>query len=499
MDAVLGLFQGFAVACTPENLFVCLLGAILGTVTGVLPGIGPTAAMALLIPVSFGLTPTAAMILLAGVYYGAMYGGSTTSILLNMPGEAASVVTCIDGYQLAKKGRAGAALAVAAIGSWIAGTLAVVGVMLFAPPLANMALKFGPPEYFAISFLGLILLTNLSDESALKAVVMAVIGLMLSTIGIDLMSGRTRYTFGFKQLLDGIDLVPVLMGLFGLSEVLQTIMEKEEDKEVFKFKFRDLYPTRREMKRALPSIFRGTLLGFPIGLLPGPSGTLSSFAAYKLEKYACRKNPEFGHGAIEGVAGPEAANNSASTASLIPLFSLGLPFAPPVAILLSGLMIHGVNPGPSFVTQHADIFWGVIASMYLGNVMLLVLNLPMVSVFASLIKTPSKILMPIITAIMFVGAYCSSGQIFDVFILLIFGILGLLFKKYRFDLAPLIVGLVLGNTFEESLRQGLGIVKGDIGRFVSRPITGIILALALVVLAWNIIKNIRNKKAQGGK
>lgn len=494
MDALFNLLHGFGLALSQENVVVCFIGAFLGTVTGVLPGVGPTAAMALLIPVSFGLSPTASLILLSGIYYGAMYGGSTTSILLNIPGEAASVVTCFDGYRLARKGRAGAALAIAAIGSWVAGTIAVVGLMLFAPPLADFALKFGPPEYFAIALLGLMLLSNMTGGGFLKSGLSVICGLMLATIGIDLVSGYTRFTFGFSELLDGLSFAPVIMGLFGLSEVLHVISSPSENHEVLKVRFRELYPTRKEIKQSIWPILRGSLLGFPVGLLPGPSGTLASFSAYKLEKTISSHPEEFGHGAIEGVAGPEAANNSASTASLIPLFALGLPFAPPVAILLSGLMIHGISPGPLFIKEHADIFWTVIASMYIGNVMLLVLNLPLVGVFAALIRTPPKILMPIITAIMVVGAYSVNGQIFDVMVLLIVGIIGYLMKRCHFEPAPLIVGLVLGRLFEESLRQGLGMVNGDFSQFLSRPITALLLGMSLLVVSWNIYQSVTKSK-----
>jgi len=488
MDFTQNLLNGFALAFSFENLGICFLGTLIGTVTGVLPGIGPTAAMALLIPVSFGLPPTASLILLAGIYYGAMYGGSTTSILLNIPGEAASVVTCIDGYEMAKKGKAGTALAVAAIGSWAAGTAAVIGVMLFAPPLARFALLFGPPEYFSIALLGLLVLSNLSGGSFSRSALVMILGLMLSTTGIDLMSGRTRFTLGFVELSDGIEFAPVIMGLFGLSEVFQVITSLEKPSEVLKVKFRELYPKFRDLKPAFGAMIRGTLIGFPVGLLPGPSGTLSSFAAYRLEKAVSKKPEDFGKGAIQGVAGPESANNSATTASLIPLFALGLPFAPPVAILLSGLMIHGISPGPFFIRDHGNVFWAVIASMYLGNLMLIILNLPLVGVFASLIKTPPRILMPIITALMFVGAYSINARMFDVVILIAFGLFGFLMKKCGFEPAPLIIGLILGKIFEESLRQGLNVVDGNLWLFFSRPITAILTCISFAVFLGGLYK-----------
>jgi putative tricarboxylic transport membrane protein len=493
MEVINNLLRGFLSASTPYHLLICFFGALVGTVVGVLPGIGPTAAMALLLPLSFTLSPTASLILLAGIYYGSMYGGSTTSILLNMPGEAASAITCVDGYKMAKKGRGGAALAVAAIGSWVAGTVAIVGLMLFAPPLSKFALMFGPQEYFGLAVLGLLLLNNLTGGSFIKSTFLMIVGLMLGTVGIEISSGYSRFTFGVLELFEGVDLIPVLMGVFGLAEILETVRSKPENLQVMKVKFRDLYPTKSELKRSFWPIVRGTLIGFPIGLLPGPSGTLSSFAAYKLEKAVSPAKDELGEGAIEGVAAPEAANNAASTASMVPLFALGLPFAPPVAILLSGLMINGIAPGPLFMTQHADIFWAVIASMYIGNVMLIVLNLPLVGVFASLIKTPPKILMPIISAIMLIGVYSLNNSLFDIAILLVFGLLGCYMKQHGYEPAPLVIGLVLGSFLEESLLQGLAIMDGNFFAFFTRPISAVLLGLASIVLLWGLFGGLIQK------
>ncbi len=505
MEVISNLLQGFNSAMLPFNLAVCFFGALFGTIVGVLPGIGPTAAMALLLPLSFSFSPTASLILLAGIYYGAMYGGSTTSILLNMPGEAASAITCIDGYQMAKKGRGGAALAIAGIGSWVAGTIAIVGLMFFAPSLSKMALMFGPPEYFAIAALGLLLLNNLTGGPFIKSTFVMIIGLMLGTVGLEISSGYSRFTFGILSLFEGVQLIPVLMGLFGMAEVFETIKENSQNVQVMKVKFRELYPTKGELKRSVWPIIRGTLIGFPIGLLPGPSGTLASFAAYKLEKTVSPAKKEFGKGAIEGVAAAESANNAASTGSMIPLFALGLPFAPPVAILLSGLMIHGIAPGPLFISQHADIFWAVIASMYLGNVMLIILNLPLVGIFASLIKTPPKILMPIISAIMLIGAYSLNNSLFDVGVLLFFGIIGYYMKKSDFEPSPLVIGLVLGPFLEESLMQGLGIMNGNFFAFFTRPISAVLLGIAILLLLWglggNVIKRLivkQNSQLEGG-
>ncbi|MGI5837807.1 MAG: tripartite tricarboxylate transporter permease, partial [Chloroflexota bacterium] len=369
------LLQGFVQALTPINIVACFLGAFLGTVTGVLPGIGPAAAMALLLPITFGLPPTTSLIMLAGIYYGAMYGGSTTSILLNMPGETASMVTCFDGYQMAKKGRAGAALAVAAIGSWIAGTVSLIGLMLFAPALANVALAFGPPEYFALILLGVLTLNNLTGDSFLKATLMLIIGLGIATVGTEIIKGISRFDFGNPDLLDGFDVIPVLMGLFGLSEVFVGLRDKDSTAEVTKVRFRDLYPTREEIMRSIAPIFRGTAIGFPIGLLPGPAHILSTMVSYRVEKGVAKNPDRFGKGAIEGVAGPESANNAASTGAMVPLFALGLPFTVQAAIMIAALRTHNITPSPLLISQHGDMFWAVIASMYIGNVVLLILNL----------------------------------------------------------------------------------------------------------------------------
>lgn len=480
------LAAGFAAALSPLNIFACFVGVLLGTVTGVLPGLGPAAAMALLLPLTMGLPPTASIIMLAGIYYGSMYGGSTTSILLNVPGETASVVTCFDGYQMARKGRAGAALAVVAIGSWVAGTISIVGVMLFAPPLAKTALAFGPPEYFAIALLGLLTLNNLTGDSFLKAMLMMVVGLMLSTVGLDFVSGYPRFTFGLVALSDGFDLVPVLMGLFGLAEIIEIINEKTNIGEILKVRFRDLYPTREELKRSVMPILRGTAIGFPIGLLPGPGHVISTLVSYRVEKGVSKRPEEFGHGAIEGVAGPESANNAASTTALIPLFALGIPFSAGPAILISAFMIHGISPSPVLISQHPELFWGVVASMYIGNVMLLALNLPLVGVFASLIKLPPYIIMPVVTAIMFIGAYSANNSIRDIIILLACGVIGFIIKKVKYSPVPLIIGLVLGPMFEESLAQGLLMTNGSFLGFFARPLSGTLLALSAVVLFWGL-------------
>lgn len=485
------LLQGFASALTPINIVACFLGAFLGTITGVLPGIGPAAAMALLLPVTFGLPPTTSLIMLAGIYYGAMYGGSTTSILLNMPGETASMVTCFDGYQMAKKGRAGAALAISAIGSWVAGTISIVGLMCFAPALANVALAFGPPEYFALILLGVLVLNNLTGDSFLKATLMLIIGLGIATVGTEIIKGVSRFDFGNPDLLDGFDVIPVLMGLFGLSEVFVGLREKGSIGEVAKVRFRDLYPTRDEIVRSIKPIFRGTAIGFPIGLLPGPAHILSTMVSYRVEK-GFSKNPDcFGKGAIEGVAGPEAANNAASTGAMVPLFALGLPFTVQAAIMIAALRTHNITPSPLLISQHGDMFWAVIASMYIGNVVLLVLNLPLVGVFASLTKTPKPILLPIITTIMIIGTYGLNGNLFDVWVLLFFGALGYIMRIVDYPSVPLIIALVLGPSFEERLRQSLLLAHGDLSYYFQRPVTAAILLLTAVAIVWGISGSIR--------
>jgi len=394
---------------------------------------------------------------------------------------------------MAQKGRAGAALAVAAIGSWVAGTLGVVGVMLFAPPLANAALAFGPPEYFAISIFGMLLLCNLTGGSFLRALFIFVIGVMVSTIGIDQLTGIDRLSFGMLELTQGIDLLPIVMGLFGMAEIFAVAVMPYDISDLIKVKFRDLYPNKIELKRSLWPIFRGSGIGFPVGLLPGPSALLSSLLSYRAEKLLSKQPEEFGKGAIEGVAGPESANNAASSGAMVPLLALGIPFAPATAVLMGGLMIHGVSPGPLFITQHNDLFWLVIASMYIGNIMLLVLNLPLVGVFASITKLPARILMPIVTAIMFIGCYSINNSYFDLVLLVVFGLLGYILKYFNFSPVQLVVGFVLGPIFEKSLRQSLVLFDGNFLFFFQRPISGILLGIAIIISAWIIIGTIKKR------
>ncbi|MEN6440075.1 MAG: tripartite tricarboxylate transporter permease [Syntrophobacter sp.] len=493
MDVVGNLLHGFSVALSLNNLWACFLGVLIGTIIGVLPGIGPVGAMALLLPFSFGMDAGSSLILLAGIYYGAMYGGSTTSILINVPGEAASMVTCLDGYQMAKKGRAGAALAVAALGSWVAGTVGVLLLMFFAPPLARAALSFGPPEYLAISIIGMLLLSNLSGDSFSKSLLMFIIGMMLSTIGIDGLSGYGRLSFNLEQLARGIDFLPCAMGVFGMAEVLDIAAKPYTIADIIKVKFRDLYPNREEVKKSVWPIIRGSFIGFPIGLIPGPAAILSSLISYKVE-HSLSPNPgEFGKGAIEGVAGPESANNSASAGAMVPLLALGIPFAPATAVLLGGLVIHGVAPGPTFITAHADLFWLVIASMYIGNLMLLVLNLPLVGVFASLTKVPAYTLIPVVAAIMFIGTYSLNNSIFDIVLLLAFGVIGCTLKRFGYSAAPMLIGLILGPVFEKGLRQSLIMSDGEILPIILRPVSGTILAIAVLIIVFIIYSQVTKR------
>jgi len=482
MDSIQGLAYGFGVAFSGPNLLACLLGVLIGTLVGILPGIGPIGAMALLIPSTFALGPTTALIMLAGIYYGSMYGGSTTTILINVPGEAASVVTAIDGYQMARKGRGGAALAVSAVGSFVAGTLGVVALMFFAPLLAEAALKFGPPEYFSLTLVGLIFLSQLGRGSALRSFIMVGFGLLLGTVGMEPISGLPRFTLGQLQLAQGVELVPVAMGLYGIGEVLIISERITGIPQMIKVKFRELFPTVAEWKKAFPPMLRGGGVGFFIGLIPGPAAIISTFAAYTLEKKISKHPEEFGQGAIEGVAGPEAANNSATAGAMVPLLALGIPFAPATAMLLGALIIHGVQPGPLLMTQKPEIFWGVVASMYIGNVVLLILNLPLVGIFASILRLPQHLLMGLILLLCLVGTYSVNNSILDIYILIGMGVVGYILRKLKFDLAPVILGLVLGPMLEKTLRQSLFMCRGDITSILYRPITAVLLSAGIAVI-----------------
>jgi putative tricarboxylic transport membrane protein len=478
MDTVGAILEGFAVSLGPERLFYCFLGTLLGTVVGVLPGLGPSATIALLLPVTFRLDAVSALIMMAGIYYGSQYGGSTTSILIRIPGESSSMVTCFDGYEMTRQGRAGPALGMAAIASFVAGTLSVAGLMLIAPPLGRFALAFGPAEYFSLMVLGLTLVAYLGGDSLLKALLMAAIGLLLSTIGQDPVAGVERYTFDTLALKDGIGLVPVFMGLFGVAEVLST-MEQPPDQQRLAAPA-GLLPTRRDFRDSRGPMVRGTAVGFLLGILPGGGATVASIASYVVEKRFARNRDRLGQGAIEGVAGPEASNNAAATASFIPLLTLGIPANVVMAMMLAAFTLHGVRPGPLLMQERPDLFWGVITSMYLGNVMLLVLNLPMVGLFIQVLRIPYPILAPLILLFCLVGSYSTSGQVADVLVMLVFGLAGYLMRKFRFEAAPLVLAMILGKPMEESLRQALGISQGSFVIFVTHPIS---LALLLATAA----------------
>jgi putative tricarboxylic transport membrane protein len=481
------LLHGLSISIMPVNLLACIIGVLLGTLVGVLPGIDTISAIALLLPFSYSMDSTAALIMFAGIYYGSKYGGSTTSILMNVPGEAASVVTCLDGYAMAQRGRGGAALTVSAVGSFIAGTLGVIGLTLFAPPLAQSALAFGPPEYFSIALIGLIVLTKLTGTSTLKSILMVTIGIILGTVGLDSMSGISRFTFGIDELDRGFDLSLLAMGIFGIGEILTVMTASSTQSKVQTIRFRDLYPTREEARRSVVPIFRSGILGFLIGLLPGPSGTTSSFASYALEKHYSKNPSEFGHGAIEGVAGPESANNSANSATMIPLLTLGIPFCGGTAILLSGFMIHGIIPGPALITQQPDLFWGLIASMYVGNILLLIINLPLVGIFVQLLKTPIYILMPIVAVLTLTGAYTINNSVLDLMWIAFFGVMGFYLRRTGFEPAPLIIGIVVGPELEQGLIQSLIICNGSIWEFLTRPIAGTILAVGTAFILYHAI------------
>ncbi len=477
-----GVFSSLLITFQPVNFLACFIGAVVGTLVGVLPGLGPAAAMALVIPLTLKLGPTAGLIMLAGIYYGSMYGGSTTSILVNVPGEPASVVTTIDGYAMARKGRAGAALAIAAIGSFAAGTFSVIALQLFAPLLARSALAFGPAEYFCLTILGVVLLSNLTGKSRMRSLIMLMIGLMLSAIGIDPVGGIERFSFGFESAQGGVSFIAVTTGLFGVAEVLSVMAEPEEEVVLLPVRFRELYPSREEMKRSVAPIVRGSLLGFLIGLLPGPAATIASFASYGLERRVSKHREEFGKGAIEGVAGPESANNAAAGGAMIPLLSLGLPFTPATAVLLGGMLLHGVTPGPFLLRDRPDVFWGVIGSFYLGNMMLLILNLPLVGIFAKIVRVAPRYLMPTVLVLCVIGAYGDNTSLFDVWVMLGAGIVGYLMRRYDYEPAPLIVGLVLGPVMERSLRQTLIISRGSLSGLWDSPICMVMWCVILIVV-----------------
>ena len=482
MEVISGLLSGFEVALQPANILYCFLGVFIGTLIGVLPGIGPIGAMSILLPTTFGMSSVSAVILFAGIYYGAMYGGSTTSILVNIPGEAATVVTCLDGYQMARRGRAGPALGISAIGSFIGGTFSLIALAFLVFPLAKAALRFGPPEYFSLVCMGMTVLIYLAKGSVTNAIIMVLVGLFLSTIGMDLITGAQRFSFGSTTLYDGIGLVPLAMGLFGISEVLSNL-EGPAERIVFETRIGNLFPSRADWKRSAGPMARGSVLGFLLGILPGAGALISSFLSYTIEKKISKHPEEFGNGAIEGVAGPETANNAATGGAFVPLLAVGIPANVVMAILLGALMIHNITPGPMLITKHPDVFWGVISSMYVGNVMLLFLNLPLIGMWVKVLKVPYRILMPLILLFCLIGSYSVNNNVVEVFIMIFFGIVGYLLRKLDYEEAPLILAFILGPLLEQSFRQSLVISSGEFSIFFTRPISAVALAISALLFA----------------
>ena len=481
MEIFHDLLFGFSVATLPMNLLYCFLGVLVGTLVGVLPGVGPPAALSLLLPATFHVPPVSAVILLAGIMYGAMYGGSTTSILVNIPGEAASVITCLDGYQMARKGRAGPALGISAFGSFIAGTASIFLLIFLAPTLANFALRFGPPEYFSLMVLGLSILVYLARGSIVNALIMVCFGLLLGTIGLDQMTGSPRFIYKITTLMDGVGLVQVVIGLFGVSEVFLNV-ERTFKQEIFEAKIKGLLPNWEDWKRSIGPIGRGTIIGFFLGVIPGMSVVIPTFVSYTLEKKISKHPEKFGSGMIEGVAGPESANNAASCGTLVPMLSLGIPTGAATALLLGALMIHGLRPGPLLIKESPEIFWGVVASLYVGNVMLLILNLPLISLWVKILKIPYHLLFPLILLFCIIGSYVTSNNLYDVIIMTIFGLIGYIMKKVDYEAAPLVLALVLGPMMENALRRSLVLSDGSFQVFLTRPISAFFLISGLLIL-----------------
>ncbi len=481
MDVFTNLLMGLQVAASLTNLWWCLVGVFLGTAIGVLPGLGPAATIAMLLPVTVGLPPVSALIMLAGIFYGAQYGGSTTAILVNLPGETSSVVTALDGYKMARQGKAGRALATAAIASFFAGTVCTLLIALFAPPLAEVALKFGPAEYFSLMVLGLVASIVLANGSILHALGMIVLGLLFGLVGTDVNSGAQRYTFGLPELADGVGFVIVAMGMFGVGEIIANL-ETENSRDVGISKVTGLMPTREDWGRMVAPILRGTAIGSVLGILPGGGAALSSFASYALEKKAGRNGHLLGTGAIEGVAGPEAANNAGAQMSFIPMLTLGIPSNPVMALMIGAMVIQGIQPGPAIITEQPALFWGLIASMWIGNLMLLILNLPLVGLWVKMISVPYHLLYPMILVFCAIGVFSLSNTTFDVYLMVVFGFLGYVFKKLDCEPAPMLLGFILGPMMEEFLRRALLIANGDPSVFVTRPISAAMLALALGLL-----------------
>ena len=489
MEIFSALMHGFEVSMTPANLLFCLVGVALGTAVGVLPGLGPTATISLLLPITFHLEPVSSIIMLSGIYYGAMYGGSITSILVKIPGEASTIVTCMDGYEMARRGRAGPALGMSALSSFIAGIFATIGIATFGPMLADIAITFGPAEYTALVTLGLVLVTFVSETSMPRSLLMVGIGLALSTVGLDPITGEDRFTFGISYLRDGFDIALMAIGLFGIAEVLSLAASREQKSSLLSRRtpFHELLPNRDDWKRSAAPIGRGTVVGFFLGLLPGGGALISSFASYALEKRLARPDTRFGEGAIEGVAGPEAANNAAAQASFIPLLSLGIPSNVVMGVILGALMIQGIAPGPMLMMEQPSLFWGVIASMFIGNLFLVVLNIPLLPVFVALLRVPERILLPLILLFCVVGAYSLKNSAVDVTTMIIFGIVGFALRRGGLDAAPLMLAFVLGELFERSFRQALLIGGGSPSIFIEKPISLALLSVAAILLCMPLV------------
>lgn len=493
VDIFTQFLGGLAIALDPTNLFYCFVGALVGTLIGVLPGLGPVATVAMLLPATYYLPPVSSLIMLAGIYYGAQYGGSTTAILVNLPGENSSVVTCLDGYQMARRGKAGPALAVAALSSLAAGIAATFLIALFAPPLAEVALLFGPAEYFALMFLGLVAAIVLAQGSLLSALGMIVLGLLLSMVGTDVNSGAQRMTLGIPELADGIGFAPVAMGLFAVAEIIKNL-ESPETRSVMTARIGSLWPTLDDLRRSAPAVVRGTSIGAMLGLLPGGGAMLSSFAAYTIEKRIAREPERFGQGAVEGVAAPESANNAGAQTSFIPLLTLGIPANPVIALMAGAMMIQGVQPGPQVMTRNPDLFWGLIASMLVGNVMLVVINLPLIRIWVTLLKVPYRLFFPAILVFCCIGVYSLNNSLFEVGLLLGFGIVGYAFLKWGCEPAPLLLAFVLGPLMEENFRRAMLLSDGDVTAFLSRPISATLIFLAVGILGLMALPALTNSR-----
>ena len=494
MELITNLALGLSVAFTPVNLLYCFIGTFVGTMIGVLPGLGPLAVITMLLPFTFGLPPTSALIMLAGIYYGAQYGGSTTAILINIPGENSSVVSCLDGHAMAKQGRAGPALSIAAIGSFVAGSVATILIAVASPSLSLAVRNFGAAEYFALMVLGLTASVLLARGSPIKSVAMVLVGLLLGFIGTDANTGESRYTFDLLGLSDGIGFIAVSMGLFGLTEIILNLQLGMNNRDILHSRVTGLMPTRDDLRAAAPAIIRGTVIGSMLGVLPGAGAMVSSFAAYVIEKKIARDPSRFGNGAIEGLAAPESANNAAAQTSFIPMLTLGIPGTPVMALMIGAMMLHGIAPGPQILTKQPELFWGLIASMWIGNAMLLIINLPMIGIWVSLLRVPYRSVFPAIMIFCAVGVYTVSNASFDVFVMVAFGLFGYILYLLDFELAPLLLGMILGPMMEEHFRRAMVVARGDLSTFVERPISLVLLMMALLLLVTSAMPNFRSKR-----